>query len=342
MCTQKKLADEAIVDSDAKVRLLQRFTGFSADLITRPATKPGAVTLREVPATANYPPFASTVTPTPNLSGPLFDAALGTDHLFTMQIDFPNVIAALGRYNFHWERVRIPDEQIGTPVDIDKLQGEEATNWEVASVRFGRATRYAKEDIAATIADMQTDLRDVGVGALNLVGANAILRYVGEGFKFALESLTTPLNAKHIAFPSAGLYMVRGIMAPALEGDEAVVRVPSVAYFPVLAREPEEMAKGGVTAELDRRSKAKQRIAEIEKALSEDKTLQDEDRKALIKERDGLKASLGSLTEIIESHKKGYRAAHCGHQGRQRPGRPRIDSETTGGPRENLRSPQET
>ncbi len=302
--TQKKLSDEAIVSTEARVKLLKRFAGFTEDLAMRPEGKPGAVRLREVPASANYPPFPSTVTPTPNLSGPLFDAALGTDHLFTMQIQFPDVYSALGRYNFHWERVRIPDDKIGKPVDIDKLPGEEATTWEVVSVRFGRATRYAKEDIAATIADMQTDLGDAGIGALTLVGANAILRYVGEGLKMAIESLTTPLNAKHIVFPSAGLYMVRGIMAPVLEGDEAVVRVPSVAYFPVLAREPEEMAKGGVKAEVDRRARAKDRVAEIDKKLNDDKSLADQDRKALIKERDGLKASLGSLTDILKSREE--------------------------------------
>ena len=307
--TQKNLADEAVASSEARAKLLSRFSGFTADLIMQDTAKAGAVTLREVPAEANHPPFGSTISPTPNLSGPLFDAALGTDHMFTMQIDFPDVYAALGRYSFYWERVRIPDDQIGKPVDVDKIAGEEATNWEVATVRFGRATRYAKEDIASTIENMQSDLGAEGIGAPTLVAANAILRYIGEGVRFALESLTTPLDAKHIVFPEAGLYMVRGIMSAVLEGDEAIVRVPSVAYYPVLAREPEEMAKGGVKSELDHRSKAKDRIAEIDKLLQEDAldpdhNLKQAEREALINERDGLKASIGSLSDVLENRKR--------------------------------------
>jgi len=84
------------------------------------------------------------------------------------------------------------------------------------------------------------------VNALELVGANAILRYLGTGIRLGLEILTMPLNQKLVVFPSAGLYMVRAAMSQILKGNEEVVRAPSVAYYPVLAREADTRDLGAL------------------------------------------------------------------------------------------------
>lgn len=303
--SQSAVAEQAVTDPTRRILLLERYGRFLGQATMK---GPGGVQqVRDTPATANRPPFRSNLSVVPAVKAPLYDAALGTDHRFSHQVEFPDVWAALGSYGFAWERVRIPDDKIGKPVDPDTLKGEEATTGEVASVRFGRATRYAKADIEKVLADTETDLGPPGVGALTLVGANAILRYAGTGIQLAIEIFTRPRDQKQIVFPEPGLYLVRGIMSPYLKGEEEVVRAPSVAYFPVLARDPDEMAAAGVTQAAKSREAAKTRIAEIDAQLKTG--LDDKERQTLLAERADLARSLGPVGAALE-HQKGELAKY--------------------------------
>ncbi len=300
MRTQGQLTKNAETSAEDRFELVRRFALYSQRMMFTPANG-GDEEVRDQPATANAPAFPSTLNPMFQISPPLFDAALGTDHRFNMQVEFPSVYEALGRYSFNWERVRIPDEKIGEPVDVDKLKGDQVTIGEVASVRFSRDTAYAKADINRAIETMKSDLGPAGVGALELVGANAILRYIGTGVKLFVEVLTMPQDQKNVVFPTPGLYMVRGAMSQVREGNEEIVRAPSVAYFPVLARDPGEMAAGGVTSALSAREKTEKRIKELENQLAG--TLSDDERKLLQQELDALKLSLASLGTRLESRR---------------------------------------
>ncbi len=297
--SQSAVAEQAVTDPTRRILLLERYGRFLGQATMK---GPGAVQqVRDTPATANRPPFRSTLSVVPAVKAPLYDAALGTDHRFTHQVEFPDVWAALGSYGFAWERVRIPDDKIGKPVDPDTLKGEEATTGEVASVRFGRATRYAKADIEKVLTETETDLGPPGVGALTLVGANAILRYAGTGIKLAIEIFTKPRDQKLIVFPEPGLYLVRGIMSPYLKGEEEAVRAPSVAYYPVLARDPDEMATAGVAHGARSREATKKRLAEIDAKLKTG--LDPKERQTLLAEREDLARSLGPVGAALEHQK---------------------------------------
>jgi hypothetical protein len=300
--TQPQLARNAEVNAADRVELLQRFARFAQQLVFTGTAGEGDQEIRDQPATANYPAFPSTLTAAPPLPPPLFDAPLGADYRFHMEVQFPSVYEALGRYAFNWERVRIPDDKIGQPVDVSKLKGEEVTLGEVAAVRFDRATAYAKADIQRVLGEMSSDLGPAGVGALELVGANAILRYLGTGIRLGLEILTMPSNDKSITFPAPGLYMVRAAMSQVREGDEEVVRAPSVAYYPVLARNPEDIATGRVKATLTAREQTENRIREIQEALGKPE-VDPTERKQLEEELQALRLATAPLGERLEKRR---------------------------------------
>jgi hypothetical protein len=300
--TQEQLATDSLTDPEARSELMRRFEGFLGRTTLTASGSKGDQQLREQPGTANAGAFPSTLTPVPDVPPPLFNAALGTDHRFGMNVEFPSVYEALGRYAFNWELVRVPDEKIGTPVDVTKLKGEKVGNFDVAAVRFSRDVAYAETDIKRTIESTRSDLGPPGAGAIELVAANAILRFLGTGLKLAFDILTMPSEQKLIVFPSPGLYIVRAAMSQILLGDEAVVRVPSVAYYPVLAREPDEMAQAGVKAEVSAREKTEERIKALEKQLAG--PMRDADRTAARQELDALKASLAPLGDRLEARRK--------------------------------------
>ena len=268
MRTQAKLALQAEAYHDDRRQLLIQFAAYTERLFYEGApAKSGDEEIRDKPATANARAFPSTLAPMVPTSGPLLEAALGTDYRFHMEVQFPSVYEALGRYAFSWERVRVPDELIGQPVDVEKLQREKVTTGEVATVRIRSRHGLQQGGHRTGRGNMQTELGPAGVGALELTVANSILRYAGTAIRFALELLTMPLDQKLVVFPKPGLYMVRAAMSQVREGDEQVVRVPSVAYYPVLARNPDEMAKAGVEAVLKGQEERKKRIAELRPSL---------------------------------------------------------------------------
>jgi hypothetical protein len=131
---------------------------------------------------------------------------------------------------------------------------------------------------------------------LELIGANAILRYVGTGIRLALDFLTLPNDQKLVTFPETGLYMVRAAMSQVRDEDAAVVRAPSVAYYPVLARDPDEMALAGAKAEATAHERADQRIKELEAKAT---ALTPEEKEEL----QALKAARAPITERLEANR---------------------------------------
>ena len=299
--TQPDLARNAEVDAQQRATLVERFGRFTASLTTAPPEAPGDQQLRDTPVSANRPAFPSTLSVVPESPPPLYNAALGTDHRFSMSVEFPSVYEALGRYAFYWERVRIPDESLGKPIDVSKLRGERVGMGDVAAVRFSRDTAWAEADIRHTIDTMRSNLGAPGIGALELVGANAILRYVGTSIKLALDILTMPAEQKLVTFPAPGLYMVRAAMSQLREGGEEVVRAPSVAYQPVLAREPDEMARGGVQAAVDARGKTEARIHALEARLAANPP--PEERAEIEHELAALRLALGPMSARLAARR---------------------------------------
>ena len=300
--TQPQLMDKADYEPEARHELMVRFGGYLQRTLYDTPMSSGDQQLSDKPALANAPAFPASMAPVPDLSPPLYNAALGTDHRFGMSVQFPSVYEALGNYAFGWERLRVPESQLGQPIDVTKMRGEKVSNWDVAAVRFSRDVAYAEADISRTIASVRNDLGPPGVGALELVGANAILRFVGEGIKTMLDLLTMPQDQKLITFPTAGLYMVRASMSLVASGNEAVVRPPSVAYYPVLARDPDEMAATGVKTEATARERTETEIKALEKQLAG--PMDDKERAAAQKKLEALKVSIGPLGGQLEARLK--------------------------------------
>jgi hypothetical protein len=301
MRTQGKLALNAEFYADQRALLVERFGRFASSMMFQPVGAGADETVRDQPATSNRPAFPSNLHGMPEQPPPFFNAALGTDHRFGMEVEFPSVYEALGRYLFNWERVRVPNDKLGKPVDVEKLKGEQVSVGEIATVRFDRDTAYAAADIHKFVDEMRSDLGPAGIGALELVGANAILRYIGTGIRLGIDLLTMPNDQKLVTFPSPGLYIVRAAMSQVREGSEEIMRAPSVAYFPVLAREPDEMATAGVNAAVMAREKTQQRIKALEAQLAG--PIDAAERPALQQQLDALRAALAPMSARLAARR---------------------------------------
>ncbi|MGW0809110.1 eCIS core domain-containing protein [Nonomuraea sp. NPDC002799] len=336
--TQPVLARDALAYHAARAELLQRFGRYAERLGTGGVATLSDEELGNGPATANTQAFPSTLTSVPPTPPPLYEAALGTDHRMHMVVEYPSTLDALGSYACTWEQVlvrRIPDDETDRPLDATPEHGEQAKagpvtadhaktgptpaeradhaktgppkaehgerveTGQVAAERFNRATAYAKADIRRALDNMHTELGPAGVGALSLLGANAILRYLGTGIRLALDQLTLPDDQKLITFPSPGLYLIRASLAQVRKGGEEIVRVPSVAYLPVLARKPAVMAKAGVTAARDSRRLAQKRIADLQ-AMLDRGDLDSAERARIQEELSGLRLDAAPLGERLE------------------------------------------
>lgn len=301
--TQPQLTKSVETVPEDRKELMRRFSGYISR--TSPSSGKGDQQILDEAGTANAPAFPSTLSPVPPIDSLIFDAALKTDHRFQIKVDYPSVYEALGNYKFRWEIVRVPDRKIGPPIDISKIKGQKVGFGDVAAVRFSRDVAYAKTDIRRAVANMQSEFGGTppGIGALELVTANAILRFVGTAVKLWFDAFTMPENQTSVVFPDKGLWMVRGVVYQVRTGDEAIVRVPSVAYFPALAQDPDEMAKEGGEAELAAQKDKNEQIAALEKKLASN--LSDEERNEAQEQLKRLKAPLGDvLAEDLARTKK--------------------------------------
>jgi uncharacterized protein DUF4157 len=281
-------------DHEARVLLLDRFLRY----LERGLTGSGDQRLTDRPGGANAEPHPASLTSYPQLEPPLFDAALGTDHRFVMTLQFPSVFDAFALYAFDWDRVRVPDDAITGDLDLTTLEGETPTAGEVAGARFGRAGRYLAADMERTIGSVVTRLGPPGLGAPTLALANGILRFIGAGIRLAFELLTMPQNETGVVFPEEGLYVVRCKAVPILDGDEEIVRAPSVAFMPVFARHPQEMADVRVRGAINAEDRARDRIIELQLLLSE--PVSHINQEALEREYEALSATLGSVADLLE------------------------------------------
>jgi hypothetical protein len=265
MRTQRKLSDKCWNGSDeshrARVELLGRFGRFWV----RGRSGGGDEKILQKPALANTPAWDAVLSSAPPLMPPLYAAALETDHAFTMQLQWKHFTDAMARYSYMYEFIRVPDSALTDPAkapDLSRAAGEKPSFGNVADARLARTRRYN----AADVARIQQELGDgaLGTSAKTLAEANNALRSVGTVIKLVLDKATEPRYVARYVFPGAGLYVVRCRALPVLDGDEELVRMPSVAFLPVVARDPDEMAIGQVKDATKTQFDARLRIAEIQ------------------------------------------------------------------------------
>ncbi|GGX79720.1 hypothetical protein GCM10007160_03880 [Litchfieldella qijiaojingensis] len=253
---------------DARIEILGRFGRFLGH-VGQAGRRTGEI--MDHPARANAPAWNATLSVSPELLPPLFSAALETDHSFSMNLEFGHWTDAFALYGFLWERIRIPDppeeesETAPQVPDVEQMAGERPSLGEVWDVRMRRTHRYNETDI-----ERIREMTGVpfGTAAHDLVGINNILRITGTVLRFGFEWVTQPRNVRPIVFPEPGMYVIRCRAIPILEGDEEVVRMPSVAYQPVVAQDPTQMAIEQVEGTARTQFQARLRIAEIQGLLS--------------------------------------------------------------------------
>jgi len=265
--TQPQLLERAGSDDgrDARMVLLARFARFSLRVVSRGPR--GDEALLNRPARANAPRWNATLSSSPPIREPLFEAALETDHRFTMNIEFGHFTDAFVMYSYLWERIRVPDPdpRRESEPNLETMAGERPSVGEVWDVRMRRARRYNATDIARI---RQRINAPMGSAPEDLVAVNNIMRIAGTVVRLAFERVTLPRYEVQVVFPSTGIYVVRCRAIPILEGDEEVVRMPSVAYQIVVPRDPTEMAVTGVQGTARTQFQARLRLAEIQSLLS--------------------------------------------------------------------------
>lgn len=267
MHSQQNLIGDSYTQSGARQELLDRFGRFLGRGLG--IASAGDQQISDQPGTANATPFPATLAVSPPLSGPpnqpQFEASAEADYRFIMSIQFPDVFSAFTNYYFEWNYVRVPDDLIGRPVEFDELNPEEPSDLDVAGRRFSRAGRYAVEDVETVF----SELGPAGVAAMSLVSANAILRFVGTGIRLGIELLTRPSSERSIAFPGPGVYMVRNRAIPYTGENAELVRPPSVAFQPVIVRDPEELVQDRVRQAAAVNDREFARMEKLREALSE-------------------------------------------------------------------------
>lgn len=253
--------------SGERRELLARFVRYR--LRTAPTRQDALLT--DAASRANAPPHPATLSVYPPLQAPYFDAALGTPHAFSMRLSFPDVFAAFARYAYEFNYVEVSPTTVRSRglASADALPTGTTTDTDVAAAAFAQAGRYALEDVAGTISNIRGVL-DVapGIAALNLVAANAVLRFISTGIRTLLETVTEPSYQQRLIFPKPGLYLIRASALPILAGDEEIVRAPSVAWMPLFARSPEDMSERRARALQTGEDAKRRRIAEIESLLA--------------------------------------------------------------------------
>lgn len=304
--SQQELATQAAAPQNVTARksLLDRWVRFFDRSLS---VGEGDQKVTDTPGTANMEGYQSNMTVSPPLGGAVagmqLEANLESDYRFIMSLLFPTVFDAFMNFSYDWSYVRVPDDKIGKPVDTDKMEQQKASAGDVVANRFNRAGKYAVEDVQ----NVFRELGPFGVGATDLVTANAILRFVGTGIKVALEYLTKPASEEIILFPGPGLYMVRCRALPVTHEHDELKRTPSVAYQPVIVREPEALIADRTNRDASSRDKQFQRMLELRRLLSQPVCYADED--GMRKELATLEKTLGSVGSSLEEQKKNLEKA---------------------------------
>jgi len=310
---------EGAAGHDGRLELLGRFQRFLERAGHRVGH--GDERLFDVPAGATEPPWDADMTSTPPLTPPLFDAALETDHAFTMQLRFGDVFDAFAFYGYLWKFVRIPDPQPGVEApDPLTAAGTRPSFGAVWDTRLARAHRYNETDLERIRSRFGSTPWGRAISetsfTTDLVRLNNMLRTLGTVIHTVLDRLTQPRNTTRIVFPEPGMYVVVCRAVPVLEGDEEVTRAPSVAMLPVVARDPDEMAVSRVHDASRNEFQMQLRLAEIRALLDspfppenavdlqaemeEIRSMLAEPGAALMSRRDLLRRQIGLLQRRLE------------------------------------------
>ena len=299
--TQQNLWPDLLASSAegtaARKRVLHTFAGWVAQVAVG---EPGDVELTDAPATANMAPLPATLTATPTIGPPLFDASVKTDYHFTMALQFPDVFEAFSTYRFVWSRKKVTDAELRLAAKFDPFKGGTRPTWgEVGAQRFRTAHQYAREDIKTFIDSVSSSSMFGSPGAeVGLIEAGILLRYLATGIRFALERLLTPRNEQAVSFAGAdlgpGLYVVACSATPVKRG-ENLVRAPAVAWVPVFVRSPEDMAQIRLDAVVKGEEDAATRLAELRRKLAAPVSWLDQD--AMVAEAAQLVRATGTVDQ---------------------------------------------
>jgi hypothetical protein len=281
----------------------------------------GDEVLRDAPIRATKPPLPSSLRAWPALEAPFFDTPKGGDREFVMSVGFPDVFEAFRGYQYKWELMEVPDEDVKKLGDYEDprdkaaktadnkwISGAQPGQLDVLGGRLARDAEYGRSDIKRSISSLSSILGSPGLGATTLVTANAMLRMVGTVIRAFIETLTKPRNEKSMPFAKEGLYIVRCTSWPSPIDNAVIDRAPSVSWMPVWVRPTQDMAALRVNLDSKIREGALIQYKAIEDALNSaamkdpaNKTQRD----ALEKQRDILKTTLwGNAGEQLELEKK--------------------------------------
>lgn len=298
--SQPKLAgdayDSAAPGHAARVALLGRFGRF---WVKTSGSNSVDEKILQHPATANTPAWKGILSSTPQVMPPLYDAALETDHAFTMQLQWGHWTDAMAVYSYMFEFIRVPESALTKPPDLDYAAGAKPSFGKVMDTRLARAARYNAADIERIHQTMGN--LPFGETAQDLVATNNALRVVGTVIKTVLEKATEPKYVTRYVFPSPGMYIVRCRAVPVLDGDEEIRRMPSVAYLPIVARNPDEMAVSQVKSATQTQFAARLRLAEIQAQF--DSPFPPQNAEALRREMEDLQAMLLDPKEALDRRK---------------------------------------
>jgi hypothetical protein len=328
--TQPGLRDAVLADEAGEppptVELFTRFARFVGRL--RPSDGVSDRSLADAPSDRNAEALPASINAYPELEAPLFDAALGTDHVFALDVSFSDVYERLansfGGYLYRWEIIEVPS---GSLDDIEETaEAAPGTGTEVGwadtwGARMSRQGRYAVADVervadamdpietTGTARDIQRLVHLLGapfVGPTSLVALNAAIRTVGEVFSTVIEMVTEPRHEKHVVFPRAGLWIVRGYCTPNLDDDSEFRRATSVAWIPVFARSAEDMARLRLEQTIGRSLMDELTLTDTLMRL-EEMDERGEEYDQLVATRDALDVELyGSVEDVLRQQREGY------------------------------------
>lgn len=300
------------------VQLFERFTRFF--MRTAMLANPADQQLSARPTDRNAPPLPARMSAYPELEPPYFDAALGTDHRFVLDVSFSDIYEALsnafGGFLYYWEIIEVQNARLS---EAERAAGSapgtgETPGWgDVWGARMRRQGRYALADVerAAFSDEIESQIARVSgilgppfMGPVAIVTANAALRTVGEVVSTFVDMLTTPRNERLLVLPRAGLWVVRAYCTPSLTNESEFRRAPSMAYVPVYARSAETMGRIRMEQHLGAELQNEISLTEVLLRL-EEKQECDAEYGELIQARDALQTELyGTAEDMLRQQER--------------------------------------
>ncbi|QDB79400.1 DUF4157 domain-containing protein [Georgenia wutianyii] len=255
-------------------------------------------------------------------------ASISSTHVFRLNVVFGDVYDhladAFGGFTYRFEVLRVPDSDVRRAADsnietvpqgeLDAVLGETARQplgsghqpraRDVLGHHLGQEAGYLAAD-ARTLAESATEDLDpatiavavttmigsgIGVGAVTIAGVAALMRLAGSVIRDFVGQVTRDRCEEEISFEDLGpgLYLVRGILDPRLDGDDEVRRYPSTAVVPIWIRTQEDLAQRSLSSALTDTDQVQQEL-DILAELLRDPDLAPELRGMLEDRRDRLR-----------------------------------------------------